>query len=236
MLLLPGLQHPNELMYVDVAGGAVELVQPERASPPHKVVATARPLQDGKYAAQLSVQRALAVKGTYAAEEHWDELGVFGDAQPSRTRSRSPPTCCSARRSRNHSVNEQAVSRACVTPLLRCPFVPVSCRCRTRNTSSRSAGTSRPIRLASAWLICARACRHPCARRSPNPRRASLPCSGGPANSKVHALRGFQETEVGLHRRLQRRIEPPRQQVPETRSCVWYVRTITPFGSQYVRA
>ncbi|AOJ41263.1 hypothetical protein WJ23_25170 [Burkholderia lata] len=77
----PDCNTRNELMYVDVAGGAVELVQPERASPPHKVVATARPLQDGKYAAQLSVQRALAVKGTYAAEEHWDELGVFGDAQ-----------------------------------------------------------------------------------------------------------------------------------------------------------
>ncbi|ABB12581.1 hypothetical protein BLA18112_05067 [Burkholderia lata] len=77
----PDCKTRNELMYVDVAGGAVELVQPERASPPHKVVATARPLQDGKYAAQLSVQRALAVRGTYAAEEHWDELGVFGDAQ-----------------------------------------------------------------------------------------------------------------------------------------------------------
>ncbi|MCA3856580.1 hypothetical protein, partial [Burkholderia sp.] len=71
----------NELMNLGVVGGAVELVQPERASPPHKVVATARPLDDGRFAAQLSVQRALAVKGTYAAEEHWDELGVFGDAQ-----------------------------------------------------------------------------------------------------------------------------------------------------------
>ncbi|VWB67630.1 hypothetical protein BLA23254_03146 [Burkholderia lata] len=77
----PDCKARNELMFVDMAGGAVELVQPERASPPHKVVATARALEDGKYAAQLSVQRALAVRGTYAAEEHWDELGVFGDAQ-----------------------------------------------------------------------------------------------------------------------------------------------------------
>ncbi|HDR9484158.1 MULTISPECIES: hypothetical protein [Burkholderia] len=77
----PDCKARNELMHVDGAGGAVELVQPERASPPHKVVATARPLEDGKYAAQLSVQRALAVRGTYAAEEHWDQLGVFGDEQ-----------------------------------------------------------------------------------------------------------------------------------------------------------
>ncbi|MDN7914559.1 hypothetical protein [Burkholderia cepacia] len=85
----PDCRARNELMYVDTAGGAVELIQPERASPPHKVVATARPLEDGKYAAQLSVQRALAVKGTYAAEEHWDQLGVFGDAQEAVEHARS---------------------------------------------------------------------------------------------------------------------------------------------------
>ena len=85
----PDCKARNELMYVVTAGGAVELIQPERASPPHKVVATARPLEDGKYAAQLSVQRALAVKGTYAAEEHWDQLGVFGDAQEAVEHARS---------------------------------------------------------------------------------------------------------------------------------------------------
>lgn len=68
-------------MDIGTVVGHAELVQPERASPPHKVVATARPLDDGTYAAQLSVQRALAVKGTFAAEEHWDQLGVFGDPQ-----------------------------------------------------------------------------------------------------------------------------------------------------------
>ncbi|CAG2310088.1 MULTISPECIES: hypothetical protein [Burkholderia] len=77
----PDCNTRNELMNVGTVSGPVELVQPERASPPHRVVATARPLDDGRYAAQLSVQRALAVKGTYAAEEHWDQLGVFGDAQ-----------------------------------------------------------------------------------------------------------------------------------------------------------
>ncbi|CAB3748378.1 hypothetical protein GQ57_04665 [Burkholderia sp. MSh2] len=77
----PDCQARNELMNIGVADGAAELIQPERASPPHKVVASARPLEDGRYAAELSVQRALAVKGTYAAEEHWDQLGVFGDAQ-----------------------------------------------------------------------------------------------------------------------------------------------------------
>ncbi|VWD51831.1 hypothetical protein BLA39750_06240 [Burkholderia lata] len=85
----PDCKARNELMFVDMPGGAVELVQPERASPPHKVVATARALEDGKYAAQLSVQRALAVRGTYAAEEHWDELGVFGDAQEAVAHARS---------------------------------------------------------------------------------------------------------------------------------------------------
>ncbi|WP_322027337.1 hypothetical protein [Burkholderia sp. BCC1977] len=77
----PDCKARNELMTIGLAGGSVELVQPERASPPHKVVATARPLDDGRYAAQLRVQRALAVRGTYAAEEHWEQLGVFPDAQ-----------------------------------------------------------------------------------------------------------------------------------------------------------
>ncbi|AOJ27859.1 MULTISPECIES: hypothetical protein [Burkholderia] len=77
----PDCKARNELMDIGTVVGHAELVQPERASPPHKVVATARPLDDGTYAAQLSVQRALAVKGTFAAEEHWDQLGVFGDPQ-----------------------------------------------------------------------------------------------------------------------------------------------------------
>ncbi|WP_175954168.1 hypothetical protein [Burkholderia sp. BCC0405] len=85
----PDCNTRNELMHVDMVGGAIELIQPERASPPHKVVATARPLEDGRYAAQLSVQRALTVKGTYAAEEHWDQLGVFGDAQEAVEHARS---------------------------------------------------------------------------------------------------------------------------------------------------
>lgn len=48
---------------------------------PNKVIATARVVEDGRYAAQLRIQRALGLKGTYAAEEHWDQLGVFADAQ-----------------------------------------------------------------------------------------------------------------------------------------------------------
>ncbi|MGN7982590.1 hypothetical protein [Burkholderia sp. 22313] len=85
----PDCNTRNELMNIGAADGVVELVQPERSGPPHKVVATARPLEDGRYAAQLRVQRALAVKGTYAAEEHWDELGVFPDAQEAVAHARS---------------------------------------------------------------------------------------------------------------------------------------------------
>lgn len=77
----PDCKARNELTSAGVPGGPVELNQPERASPPHKVVATARALEEGGFAAQLRVQRALAVKGTYAAEERWEQLGVFPDAQ-----------------------------------------------------------------------------------------------------------------------------------------------------------
>ncbi|AKM02255.1 MULTISPECIES: hypothetical protein [Burkholderia cepacia complex] len=77
----PDCNARNELKDIGVPGGPVELVQPERPNLPHKVIATARPLEDGRYAAQLRVQRALGVKGTYAAEEHWEQLGVFPDAQ-----------------------------------------------------------------------------------------------------------------------------------------------------------
>nr|WP_321783272.1 hypothetical protein [Burkholderia pyrrocinia] len=77
----PDCKARNELKDIGVPGGPVELVQPERSDLPHKVIATARPLEDGRYAAQLRVQRALGVKGTYAAEEYWDQLGVFPDAQ-----------------------------------------------------------------------------------------------------------------------------------------------------------
>ncbi|RXV69112.1 hypothetical protein D1006_28895 [Burkholderia stabilis] len=77
----PDCNARNELKDVGAPGGPVELVQPERSDLPHKVIATARPLEDGRYAAQLRVQRALGVKGTYAAEEHWEQLGVFPDAQ-----------------------------------------------------------------------------------------------------------------------------------------------------------
>ncbi|CAG9269848.1 hypothetical protein [Paraburkholderia unamae] len=77
----PDCNTRNELKNIGAPDGPVELVQPERSQPPHRVIATARALDDGRYAAQLRVQRALAVKGTYAVEEHWDELGVFPDAQ-----------------------------------------------------------------------------------------------------------------------------------------------------------
>ncbi|MDR6497357.1 hypothetical protein ACPUER_01435 [Burkholderia sp. DN3021] len=77
----PDCNARNELKDIGVAGGPVELVQPERSDLPHKVIATARPLEDGRYAAQLRVQRALGVKGTYAAEEHWEQLGVFPNPQ-----------------------------------------------------------------------------------------------------------------------------------------------------------
>ncbi|MGN6669680.1 MAG: hypothetical protein ACTHKH_22325 [Trinickia sp.] len=77
----PDCKFRNELKDIGVPGGPVELVQPERTDLPHKVIATARPLEDGRYAAQLRVQRALGTKGTYAVEEHWEQLGVFLDAQ-----------------------------------------------------------------------------------------------------------------------------------------------------------
>ncbi|AWV03289.1 hypothetical protein DM992_28875 [Burkholderia sp. JP2-270] len=77
----PDCNARNELKDIGASGGPVELVQPERPNLPHKVIATARPLEDGRYAAQLRVQRALGVKGTYAAEQHWDQLGVFPDPQ-----------------------------------------------------------------------------------------------------------------------------------------------------------
>ncbi|ANB77039.1 hypothetical protein [Paraburkholderia phytofirmans] len=77
----PDCKVRNALNDVGVPGGPVELIQPERSDLPHKVIATARPLEDGRYAAQLRVQRALGMKGTYAVEEHWEQLGIFLDAQ-----------------------------------------------------------------------------------------------------------------------------------------------------------
>jgi hypothetical protein len=77
----PDCKTRNELNNVGVPGGPVELVQPEHADLPHKVVATARPLEDGRYVAQLRIQRALRTKGTYAVEERWDQLGTFASAQ-----------------------------------------------------------------------------------------------------------------------------------------------------------
>ncbi|MCP3724108.1 hypothetical protein M3I53_13370 [Paraburkholderia sp. CNPSo 3272] len=77
----PDCKTRNELKDVGIPGGAAQLVQPERSSPPHRIIATARPLEDGAYAAQLRVQRALAIKGTYAVEERWEQLGVFPNAQ-----------------------------------------------------------------------------------------------------------------------------------------------------------
>ncbi|WP_213308695.1 hypothetical protein [Paraburkholderia sacchari] len=77
----PDCNARNELNNIGAPGGPVQLVQPERSGLPHKVIATARPLEDGRYAAQLRVQRALGVKGTYAVEEHWEQLGVFLNAQ-----------------------------------------------------------------------------------------------------------------------------------------------------------
>ncbi|MEM5314612.1 hypothetical protein [Paraburkholderia sp. JHI869] len=77
----PDCHTRNELKDVGIPGGPVELAQPERSGPPHKIIATAQPLEDGRFAAQLRVQRALAIKGTYAVEERWEQLGVFPDAQ-----------------------------------------------------------------------------------------------------------------------------------------------------------
>jgi hypothetical protein len=77
----PDCKARNELNDIGVPGGPVELIQPQRSDLPHKVIATARPLEDGRYAAQLRIQRALGMKGTYAVEERWDQLGTFSDAQ-----------------------------------------------------------------------------------------------------------------------------------------------------------
>ncbi|MFB9125245.1 hypothetical protein E2553_03990 [Paraburkholderia dipogonis] len=77
----PDCNTRNELIDVGAAGGPLELIQPVRQGLPHKVVATARPLEDGTYAAQLSIQKALGIKGPFAAEERWDQLGVFPDPQ-----------------------------------------------------------------------------------------------------------------------------------------------------------
>ncbi|QBR01163.1 hypothetical protein [Paraburkholderia pallida] len=77
----PDCKVRNELKDISAPGSPVELAQPEKSVLPHKVIATARPLDDGRYAAQLRVQRALGVRGTYAVEEHWEQLGVFLDAQ-----------------------------------------------------------------------------------------------------------------------------------------------------------
>jgi hypothetical protein len=77
----PDCKVRNELKDIGLPGGPVQLVQPERSGLPHKIIATARSLEDGSYAAQLRVQRALAIKGTYAVEERWEQLGVFLDAQ-----------------------------------------------------------------------------------------------------------------------------------------------------------
>ncbi|AOK07029.1 hypothetical protein LGM90_19985 [Burkholderia sp. AU28942] len=93
----PDCKARNELMEVGVPGGPVELIQPERAGPPHRIIATARVLEDGRFAAQLRVQRALPVKGTYAAEERWDELGVFADAQEAVAHAKSFATDLLAR-------------------------------------------------------------------------------------------------------------------------------------------
>ncbi|TDN69214.1 hypothetical protein [Paraburkholderia sp. BL10I2N1] len=76
----PDCEVRNELN-IGLPGGPVELVQPERSALPHKVTAAARPLEDGRYAAHLSIQKALGMKGPYAVEEHWEQLGVFRDAQ-----------------------------------------------------------------------------------------------------------------------------------------------------------
>ncbi|TDN70161.1 hypothetical protein [Paraburkholderia sp. BL10I2N1] len=77
----PDCKARNELSDIGVPGGPAELIQPQRSGLPHKVIATARPLEDGRYVAQLRIQRALGMKGTYAAEERWDQLGTFSDAQ-----------------------------------------------------------------------------------------------------------------------------------------------------------
>ena len=88
----PDCNARNELKDIGIPGSPAELVQPERSGLPHKVIASARPLEDGRYAAQLRVQRALGMKGTYAVEEHWEELGVFLDAQEAVAHAKSMAT------------------------------------------------------------------------------------------------------------------------------------------------
>ncbi|MFM0441633.1 hypothetical protein PQQ84_34965 [Paraburkholderia strydomiana] len=88
----PDCEARNELKDIGVPGGLVELVQPERSDLPQKVIATARPLEDGRYAAQLRVQRALGMKGTYAVEERWEQLGVFLNAQEAIAHAKSIAT------------------------------------------------------------------------------------------------------------------------------------------------
>lgn len=77
----PDCHARNELKDIGAPEGPVELVQPERSGPLHKIIARAQPLEDGSYAAQLRLQRALEKKGTYAVEERWEQLGVFPDPQ-----------------------------------------------------------------------------------------------------------------------------------------------------------
>lgn len=88
----PDCKTRNALKNIGALGGPVELVQPERSDLPHKVIATAQPLEDGKYAAQLRVQRALGMKGTYAVEERWEQLGVFLNAQEAVAHAKSVAT------------------------------------------------------------------------------------------------------------------------------------------------
>jgi hypothetical protein len=88
----PDCKIRNELKDIGLPGGPVELVQPERSDLPHKVIATARPLEDGRYAAQLRVQRALGMKGTYAVEEYWEQLGIFPDAHEAVAHAKSIAT------------------------------------------------------------------------------------------------------------------------------------------------
>lgn len=85
----PDCKARNELKNVGAPDGPVELMQPESPNLPHKVIATARPLEDGQYAAQLRIQRALQAKGTYAVEERWDQLGTFPSAQDAIEHARS---------------------------------------------------------------------------------------------------------------------------------------------------
>ncbi|WP_144137688.1 hypothetical protein [Paraburkholderia sp. BCC1884] len=77
----PDCKARNELKETGAPDGPIELIQPESSGLPHKVIAAARPLEDGRYAAQLRIQRALGTRGTYAVEEHWDQLDVFLNAQ-----------------------------------------------------------------------------------------------------------------------------------------------------------